>query len=151
MLRLTADEPTNNYENLHNFAFIKNGETFLRWAGDKPNVRLADYLKEMCLKRGCSEEVFEGELEDGFMGCYYCPLAVLFYCAVAAADLRALLKMYEDEGIPITKPYYAAWVRGEDGCHCSECGYAVAEEDITPFCGACGRCMEVRDDDGDEL
>lgn len=37
---------------------------------------------------------------------------------------------------------YADWVHGENGTHCSNCGYTVREEEITLFCPECRSCMD---------
>lgn len=38
---------------------------------------------------------------------------------------------------------FGEWVFGNYGtAHCSECGFDVPENNITPFCPNCGACME---------
>lgn len=98
MDRLTTNSPETNYETLMNFAYRgDNGQIFLRYAGEHIML-LTAYMCEQCQKHGCSSDRVNAEQLDGFMGCHDCPLGVLYYCAVQAAELRERLAEYEDTG-----------------------------------------------------
>lgn len=99
MDRLTTDFPETNYETLMNFAYHSDrGQTFLRYA-EEPIVLLTEFMRQQCQKRGCDCDKIHAETLDGFMGCNDCPLGILYYCAVQAAELRERLAAYENTGL----------------------------------------------------
>lgn len=99
MDRLTTNSPETNFETLMNYAYHSdNGQIFLRYAGEHI-VLLTAYMREQCQNRGCCSDKVDAEQLDGFMGCCNCPLGILYYCAVQAAELRERLSAYEDTGL----------------------------------------------------
>lgn len=96
MKRLTTDNPKGNFENLMNFAFEKDHKAFLSYADGEENAELCSYVSKLANQKGIDlspEEI----MEDGLMDFPDKDFAVLYYCAIQAAELRARLKMYEDK------------------------------------------------------
>lgn len=96
MKRLTTDNPKGNFESLMNFAFEKDHKAFLSYADGEENAELCSYVSKLANQKGIDlspEEI----MEDGLMDFPDKDFAVLYYCAIQAAELRARLKMYEDK------------------------------------------------------
>lgn len=94
MKRLTTDTPQNNTETMLNFAYAKDGRVLLRYGNGRQDIDLCEYIAQETADKGCHltpEEVMEGVC----MECD-CNLAILYWVAVQAAELRERLKMYED-------------------------------------------------------
>lgn len=96
MKRLTTDNPKGNFERLMNYAYAKNNRTHLSYAGGKYDVDLCEYVSDLAKAKGYD---FSPELimEDGLFDNCDDDFAILYYCAVQAAELRARLKLYEDK------------------------------------------------------
>lgn len=100
MNRLTTDTPEGNFQALMNFAYAKNGEVWLRGAGDDgEDVLLNEYISQLskCNLVGCEIET-EDVPESCAQGCF-CHLGALFAAATQAAELRARLSAYEEVGL----------------------------------------------------
>lgn len=96
MKRLTTDNPKGNFERLMNYAYAKNNRTHLSYAGGKYDVDLCEYVSDLAKAKGYD---FSPELimEDGLLDNCDDDFAILYYCAVQAAELRERLKLYEDK------------------------------------------------------
>lgn len=94
--RLTTDNPKGNFERLMNYAYAKNNRTHLSYAGGKYDVDLCEYVSDLAKAKGYD---FSPEfiMEDGLFDNCDDDFAILYYCAVQAAELRARLKLYEDK------------------------------------------------------
>ena len=94
--RLTTDNPKRNFEILMNYAYAKNNRTHLSYAGGKNDVDLCEYVSDLAKAKGYN---FSPEfiMEDGLFHNCDDDFAILYYCAVQAAELRARLKLYEDK------------------------------------------------------
>lgn len=95
MKRLTTDTPNSCVETMLNYAFDKNNRVILRYGNGEENIDLCDYIAKEAEEKGCKltpEQVMDGSC----MECD-CPLAILYYVATQAAELRARLKRYEDQ------------------------------------------------------
>ena len=100
MKRLTTDSPKGYTEWLLNLAFVKDNEVMLRGLGeDNCDISLVDYSKISCLER-CNIDKSEVPTEEfaEHMDCD-CLVAVMYFLAVGAAELRERLKEYEDTGL----------------------------------------------------
>lgn len=96
MKRLTTDNPQGNFDRLMNFAFDKDYKAMLSYADGEENVELCSYVSKLANQKGIDlspEEI----MEDGLMDFADEDFAILYYCAVQAAEVRARLKMYEDK------------------------------------------------------
>jgi hypothetical protein len=107
MKRLTFDDPQWNTENMLNRAFVKDRQAYLRGLLDhgKEDISLVDYCASECSKT-CKKKLNNMSAEDfgDYMDCD-CPIALLYWIAVGAAELRERLKDYEDKGLdPDGKP-----------------------------------------------
>lgn len=80
MKRFTTDNPETNCERLLNFSYCEDKNVKLLYAEGKEHVDLCEYIAEMS-KSYCD-----------------CVLSVLYVAAIAAAELRERLKLYEDTG-----------------------------------------------------
>jgi hypothetical protein len=93
--RLTMDNPLGNYDALMNYAYAKGGQVLLRYANDKKNVDLCDYVSFHAKDCDISpQDVLDGaclECDD-----FSCSLGRAYIASVQAAELRGRLKMYED-------------------------------------------------------
>lgn len=96
MKRLTTDNPKRNFERLMNYAYAKNNRTHLSYAGGKYDVDLCEYVSDLAKAKGYD---FSPEfiMEDGLFDNCDDDFAILYYCAVQAAELGARLKLYEDK------------------------------------------------------
>ena len=96
MKRLTTDNPQGNFDRLMNFAYAKNNRTHLSYAGGKYDVDLCEYVSNLAKAKGYD---FSPEfiMEDGLFDNCDDDFAILYYCAVQAAELRARLKLFEDK------------------------------------------------------
>lgn len=94
--RLTTDNPKGNFDRLMNYAYAKNNRTHLSYAGGKYDVDLCEYVSDLAKAKGYD---FSPEfiMEDGLFHNCDDDFAILYYCAVQAAELRARLKLYEDK------------------------------------------------------
>ena len=94
--RLTTDNPKRNFERLMNYAYAKNNRAHLSYAGGKNDVDLCEYVSDLAKAKGYN---FSPEfiMEDGLFHNCDDDFAILYYCAVQAAELRARLKLYEDK------------------------------------------------------
>ena len=95
MERLTTDSPKTNFSAMMNFAYAKNGETYLSYADGEKDVNLAEYIATVAREHGCSEITNTDVLDGACLECD-CPIAVLNVAAIQAAELRARLEQYED-------------------------------------------------------
>ncbi len=110
MERLTIDQPENNTETALNLFYVKDGEAWARGGGEAPgypDVRLIDFARRLIREHGVEEfmepdsndmELFE-QISDAL---FYGPdtteglVALLYTTAWAFAELREMLKQYED-------------------------------------------------------
>lgn len=95
MKRLTTDNPDTNLDTALNFAYAHDRRVILRWAGDRENVDLCEYVAREAERYGCNMTA-EDILEDGCIDCAGCPLGTLLTVATQAAELRGRLKGIED-------------------------------------------------------
>lgn len=96
MKRFTTDNPETNCERLLNFSYCEDKNVKLLYAEGKEHVDLCEYIAEMSKSCGCyltPENVMDGACMD-----CDCVLSVLYVAAIAAAELRERLKLYEDTG-----------------------------------------------------
>lgn len=95
--RLTTDKPQNNKDFLLNFAFVKDGEVYLRGMGDDgEEIRLCDYIAiRATSEKGC--ERTPQDILDGACNECHCELAALNIVAIQAAELRNRLAELEDK------------------------------------------------------
>lgn len=96
MKRLTTDTPKGNFERLMNYAYTKNGRAFLSYAGGKYDIDLCEYVSALSKDKNYNYSP-EFIFEDGLLDDYDNDFAILYYCAIQAAQLREALKMYEDK------------------------------------------------------
>lgn len=96
MKRLTTDTPKGNFERLMNYAYTKNGRVFLSYAGGKYDIGLCEYVSSLSKDKNYNYSP-EFIFEDGLLDDYDNDFAILYYCAIQAAQLREALKMYEDK------------------------------------------------------
>lgn len=94
--RLTTDTPKGNFERLMNYAYTKNGRAFLSYAGGKYDIDLCEYVSALSKDKNYNYSP-EFIFEDGLLDDYDNDFAILYYCAIQAAQLREALKMYEDK------------------------------------------------------
>lgn len=100
MNRLTADKPKTNYGRLSNYCTInRDGYAALRYAGVKYDIMLHEYAAKCCKGRGCEHMTANFVIKSGLLGCYDCPIAIMYYCGVQAAGNNAELAAYEDTGL----------------------------------------------------
>lgn len=94
--RLTMDNPKGDYDRLMNYAYAKENRVYLSYAGGKYDVDLCEYVSDLAKAKGYD---FSPEfiMEDGLLDNYDDDFAILYYCAVQAAELRERLKLYEDK------------------------------------------------------
>lgn len=92
MERLTVDNPRNNLEALHNFAYAKDRRVFLSYADGEAGVDLCEYVA----KHACCEDIDAAAVMEGACMECDCVMAILYTVAVQAAELRERLKYYED-------------------------------------------------------
>lgn len=122
MKRLTTDNPKRNFERLMNYAYAKNNRTHLSYAGGKHDVDLCEYVSDLAKAKGYD---FSPEfiMDDGLFDNYDDDFAILYYCAVQAAELRARLKMYEDKienrtliepPLKVGNPVFRKWSCGKN-------------------------------------
>lgn len=95
MKRLTTDNPDTNLDTMLNFAYAKDMKVILRYAGDKENADLCEYVAREADRYGCNMTA-EDIMEDGCIDCAGCPLGTLLTVATQAAELRGRLKKIED-------------------------------------------------------
>lgn len=128
MKRLTTDNPKGNFERLMNYAYTKNGRVFLLYAGGKYDVDLCEYVSDLAKAKGYD---FSPEfiMKDGLFENCDDDFAILYYCAIQAAELRTRLKMYEDKlengtlikmPIKVGKPIFKRWNSGKNGIGVAE-------------------------------
>lgn len=97
MQRLTYDEPEGIYEFMHNTAFVKDREVYLRGYGENgDDINLCAYCAGECKKK-CDVDLAEVPSSEfgEYMDCL-CPVSALFFIAAGAAEMREKLKKYED-------------------------------------------------------
>lgn len=100
MERLTTDTPKSNCEILMNYCTVGNdGWAELKYAGGEENVKLHEYTTKCCKEHGCKNITADFVAEDGLLDCYDCPIAIMYYCGVQAAENNARLAAYEDTGL----------------------------------------------------
>lgn len=100
MARLTSENPKSNYERLMNYCTAgKDKWATLKYAGGKENVKLHEYAAECCKKHGCENMTADMVSGDGLMDCVDCPIAIMYYCGVQAAENNARLIRYENTGL----------------------------------------------------
>lgn len=94
--RLTMDSPKGDYDRLMNYAYAKDNKVYLSYAGGKHDVDLCEYVSDLAKAKGYD---FSPEfiMEDGLLNNCDDDFAILYYCAVQAAELRERLKLYEDK------------------------------------------------------
>ena len=131
--RLTHEPPQGMYEALHNTAFVQEQEVFLRGCGKNgEDVSLCQYCAEQCKERCGSDFADIPASEFGeYMDCE-CPVSLLYFVAVGAAEMRQKLMRYEDAE-------ETACDRAEKCADGSCLGYARAEYDDEP-CERCKAC-----------
>lgn len=95
--RLTHEPPQGMYEALHNTAYVKEHKVFLRECGvDGQDINLCAYCREQCRKTCGAKLPDVPEEEFGeYMDCE-CPIALLYFIAVGAAEMREKLFNLED-------------------------------------------------------
>lgn len=93
--RLTTDEPKEDYSDLLNYVYAKDGNILLRYANGKKSMDLCDYIAfhaKDCLID--SQDVLDGACLECDDDC--CSLGRAYIASVQAAKLRERLKLYED-------------------------------------------------------
>ena len=95
--RLTYDKPQGMYESLHNTAYAKDREVFLRGLGiDGSDIDLCKYIAAQC-KELCNIDISDIPPEDfGEHITCDCIVSVAYFLAAGAAGLREKLKGYEN-------------------------------------------------------
>ncbi len=109
MARLTTDSPYSNQELLMNLAYAKDDEAYLRL---RPDEKLCDYVADCCVDHHCACMTPELVMEDGLMDCTPCPISLLYSLAIQAAELRTVLKLFEDS--EEAGKLYADWISTAD-------------------------------------
>lgn len=128
--RLTHEPPQGMYEAMHNTAFVRDREVFLRGCGQgEEDISLCHYCAQQCKER-CNTDIADVPAEEfgEFMDCE-CPVALLYFIAAGAAEMRQKLMRYEDAD-------EAACDQAEKHADGSCLGYARAKYDDEP----CERC-----------
>lgn len=96
---LVHDDPQGMVEALHNTAFAKDGEVWLRGCGmDDGDMRLTAFCAGECAEN-CDANYRDIPADEfgEHMDCE-CPVALLYTIAVGAAELRSKLQVYEKAG-----------------------------------------------------
>lgn len=90
------DNPKGDYDRLMNYAYAKDNRAYLSYADGKYDIDLCEYVSDLAKAKGYD---FSPEfiMEDGLLDNYDDDFAILYYCAVQAAELRERLKLYEDK------------------------------------------------------
>lgn len=98
-MRMTTDAPEDNLHTLLNYAYAKDMEVYLRYAGGRQDVPLALYIETEAHAQGCKDVTRQGVIDgDDCFECDGCVLAILNAVATQAAELRERLKQFEDIG-----------------------------------------------------
>lgn len=101
MKRVITDEPKSMDELLMNFAYAKYDEIYVRQFEGKKNVNINDIVREVSERADYSaiiKDVPDGEIfdilmnDDGYA-------SVMIILATQAAELRGLLREYENRGL----------------------------------------------------
>lgn len=95
--RLTHEPPQGMYESLHNTAFVREREVYLRGVGaNGEDISLCHYCATQCKER-CGTEIADVSADEfgEFMDCE-CPVSLLYFIAVGAAEMREKLMRFED-------------------------------------------------------
>lgn len=95
--RLTHEQPEGMYESLHNTAFVKGKEVYLRGMGENgKDISLCAYCAAQCKER-CGTDLTDISTEEfgEFMDCE-CPVSTLYAIAIGAAEMREKLSRFED-------------------------------------------------------
>ena len=100
-VRLTSDNPDSNYGTLVNYCRSnENNDVVLSYAKGRQDVDLCEHVSELAKKFGCPcnrDDILDGACIECDSECEIAPL---YFAAVQAAELRNVLKAYEDrEGI----------------------------------------------------
>jgi hypothetical protein len=94
--KLTTDDPKGTTEWMLNIAFVNNGEVYLRGIGEDCDISLVEYCRNECKTR-CEVDLSDVPTEQfaEYMECH-CPVSILYFLAVGAAENRERLKEYEN-------------------------------------------------------
>lgn len=149
MKNIVTDVPQDNMEIMMNLAFVKDNEVWIRGGGvDGEDCTLIDFSKQMCMKNhecqfddGFPADLAKDDFDqigDLFMECSMCrcPIGTTYFIAIQAAELRELLKEYQEKqkGLP------PAWQDGTQEHICQKCGGIVWQEDN--YCSKCGQAVK---------
>ena len=103
MDRLTNDNPQDNFSTTLNYVYGKGGWAQIRFVGDKENVPLTDYIKRLCIERGCTtmaDLISPEEIDEILCDCAFdngdCPVFLAYTFACQAVHMRSRCKLYED-------------------------------------------------------
>ena len=106
MKRLTTDDPQDNFSTILNFVYGKGGWAYIRSDGERENVPLTDYCRQLCAQYGCDNTVSlrkspsPEEIDCLMMDCAIddlgCPVALAYTFACQAVHMRDRCKCYED-------------------------------------------------------
>ena len=94
---MTHEQPEGMYESLHNTAFVKGKEVYLRGMGENgEDISLCAYCAAQCKER-CGTDLTDISTEEfgEFMDCE-CPVSLLYAIAIGAAEMREKLSKFED-------------------------------------------------------
>ena len=103
MIRLTTDDPKNNFETMMNMVYGKDGWQYIRHGND--GMRTTDFCMMLCKDHGCElpdSAVASEEAKDEWLcDCVFnnCPIATVYAALSGFGHARARLKMYEDAGM----------------------------------------------------
>lgn len=152
--RLTTDNPTNNTQQMLNYAYDKDGRVFLRYGSGEEDIDLCDYIAQEATTIHCHpspEDVLEGACLD-----CDCPLAILHVVATQAAELRARLKEYEDceERQSPKTPNNVSLTDYKFSYDCPSCGTNHTNEycgtiSKLPYCSICGQKLSWESETND--
>lgn len=93
MERQTNDNPQTNMETLLNYAYDKDENVHLRYADEKYDVALHEFIAKNCPAEESADEIMEGACFECDVDCTY---GLINSIAIQAAELRGRLKEYED-------------------------------------------------------
>lgn len=93
MERQTNDNPQTNMETLLNYAYDKDENVHFRYADEKYDVALHEFIAKNCPAEESADEIMEGACFDCDADCTY---GLINSIAIQAAELRGRLKEYED-------------------------------------------------------
>lgn len=131
MERLTKHTPQGNFETMLNYVYGRDGWAYLRSDREHDDVLLTDWVKQECIKRGCTE-ISDGtpqEIDQAICDCALdfgdCPVFLAYTFAVQAVHLRDRLLAIEDVlGEDYDLVRLTALVKTRDEGPCGLCRYS---------------------------